>query len=388
MLTDIHNEEGWERATQEGLVPKNVRVRFLRKHRRCSENRFVAHLQSWLSFRRFNSMVLKAALEWHSEEAFDLCHHVTVAAWRLPSPLWKMPIPFIWGPIGGAGVVGRPFRRMLSPSARIFEAARDISTWRTLSSKAFRDCMAKSAVVFPANEETLQLLEPYRPGKDLRKLPIASLPEAKVTRFACKKVLGPKEGELKLFAGGNMIGSKGLSMALKALAIVRDRGVPFHYTIAGGGPEIPKVRKLIEVLDLESEVTLHRGFRGEEYVTALHSHDIYFLPSLREGTPVTMLEALLAGCFPVVAKASTQGEIAAMVNGIAAEGSTPEEMEHALAMGLLWCDSNREEMAGIAAAAPATIAAAFSLKHYIAEILESYRVSVAATPVYTPPRDS
>src|SRR4029453_12500088 len=103
VIADIHNREGWERGEREGLIPANVKVRFLRERDSCSNNRFIAHLQSWMHYATFNRLVLAAAEAWHREEHFDLCHQVTIASWRMPSPLWKLPMPFVWGPIGGAG---------------------------------------------------------------------------------------------------------------------------------------------------------------------------------------------------------------------------------------------------------------------------------------------
>jgi len=93
----------------------------------------------------------------------------------MPSPLWQLPIPFIWGPIGGAGYIPTAFRKMLSPLARIFEILRDIQTWIALRSSAFRKCMNHTAVIFAANEETEYFLEKFRVEKPLIRLPILSV---------------------------------------------------------------------------------------------------------------------------------------------------------------------------------------------------------------------
>lgn len=61
VITDIHNQKGWERGFAEGLVPGNVKVRFLRDRSACSENRLIAHLQSWLNYRDFTKRVLESA---------------------------------------------------------------------------------------------------------------------------------------------------------------------------------------------------------------------------------------------------------------------------------------------------------------------------------------
>jgi len=401
VLTDIHNKAGWDRGAEAGMIPDNVKVRFLRDRSACSQNRLIAHLQSWLNYSAFNRQVLRAAEEWHRETGFDLCHQVTIAAWRMPSPLWQLPIPFVWGPIGGAGYIPPAFRSMLSPGARIFEWVRDVQTAVASRSHAFRDCIRNTAVVFAANEETEEFLKPFRDGKPLVRLPIASLPAEKVARFRRATRLEPpdsgpsleqpvpasenriqqndkaaSQSHLRLFAGGNMIGSKGLSLALKALAMAKTQGLHFHYIIAGGGPEIPAIRRLVHSLGLDECVTLHDGYSGQDYINALHASDVYLLPSMREGTPVTLLEAMLAGCYPVVADMSAQGEIVRKLGGHAVAAYTIPQMVRGLSEALIWCGAHREKLASLASAFATTVAENFSSERYDATVHQAYETAL------------
>jgi glycosyltransferase involved in cell wall biosynthesis len=376
VLADIHNKAGWEKGAQEGTIPPNVKVRFLRDHSACSQNRFIAHIQSWLNYQSFNQQVLAAARQWHAEENFDLCHQVTIAAWRMPSPLWQLPIPFVWGPIGGAGYIPPAFRSMLSPSARLFETARDLNSSWASRGKAFRDCIRETAVVFAANEETEEFLKPFRGGRPLVRLPIVSLPAETVARFRGPDSHGPDSGTLRLFAGGNMEGRKGVSLALKALALVAKTGVDFHYTVAGGGPEIESLKKLSGNLGLHNKVEFHPGYQGDDYVKALHATDVYFLPSFRESTPVTLLEAYLAGCYPVVADTSAQGEIVRLAGGHAVPVERMDTLTQGLADAIIWCANHRNELPGLAAQAAERVAGYFSSERYDATLEQAYELAV------------
>ena len=378
VLVHARHEESWARARSEGKIPQNVEVRFIGENRPWLENRFLAHLQSWRSFAAYNRIVLKEAQRWHSEIGFDLCHQVTIATWRIPSPLWKLSIPFIWGPIGGAGYIPPVFRSMLSPLARCFETMRDVSTSRALRSKAFRDCVEQTAVIFAANEETQLLLKPYRGDRPMVKLPIASVPIDKAERFRRPERTRP-EGPLRLFAGGNMEGRKGVSLALKALAKVAAAGVDFRYTVAGGGPEIPALIKLSKDLGLTDRVEFHPGYSGQDYVTALQSADVYFLPSFRESTPVTLLEAYLAGCFPVVADTSAQGEIVRMAGGVAVPCDSPEQLVEGLAQAVIGCDLRKNQLVGEAEVFRAKVLAHFDSHLYDAALDDAYATALART---------
>jgi len=374
VITDIHNKSGWDRAAEEGKIPGNVRVRFLRDRSACSENRLIAHLQSWLNYSSFNKRVLEAAQAWHAEENFDLCHQVTIAGWRMPSPLWKLPIPFVWGPIGGAGYIPPAFRKMLSPSARLFERARDLNSWWAARSRAFRDCIRETSVVFAANEETEIFLKPFRGGRPLVRLPIVSISAEKAAAFRRPEREDADGGPLRLFAGGNMEGRKGVSLALRALAKAGERGLDYRYTIAGGGPEIPSLRKLAEELGIMANVDFHQGFRGADYIAALQDHHIYFLPSFRESTPVTLLEAYLAGCYPVVADTSAQGEIVRLAGGTAVPLTDIEGLVDGLADALVACDANRARLRDENGKSLAILAEYFHSDRYDREIAAAYSV--------------
>lgn len=372
VITDIHNKKGWERGFAEGLVPENVKVRFLRDRSACSGNRLIAHIQSWLNYRDFTGRVLAAALEWHAEENFDLCHQVTIAGWRMPSPLWQLPIPFVWGPIGGAGYIPPAFRKMLSPSARLFEAARDLNSWWAARSKAFRDCIRETSVVFAANEETEMFLKPLRGGKPLVRLPIVSISAEKADVFRRPEGKDMSGEPLLLFAGGNMEGRKGVSLALRALAKAGARGLDYRYTVAGGGPEIPSLRKVAEELEISANVDFHPGFRGPDYIAALQDQHIYFLPSFRESTPVTLLEAYLAGCYPIVADTSAQGEIVRLAGGSAVPLTDIDGLVDSLADALLECDANRARLREENEKSLVILAEYFHSDRYDREIASAY----------------
>ena len=373
VITDFHNKKGWERGFEEGLVPVNVRVRFLRDRSACSQNRLIAHIQSWLNLASFNRQVLSAALAWHEEEKFDLCHQVTIAGWRMPSPLWKLPIPFVWGPIGGAGYIPPAFRGMLSPAARMFESARDLNSWWAARTSAFRDCIRETGVVFAANEETEVFLKPFRGDGPLVRLPIASISAEKAAAFKRPEGTDMGKGPLRLFAGGNMEGRKGVGVALRALAIAAGRDLDFHYTIAGGGPEIETLKKLAGELGIAAKCDFREGYRGADYIAALQSNHIYFLPSFRESTPVTLLEAYLAGCYPVVADTSAQGEIVRLVGGHAVAVESIDQLVEGLAEAILWCASHRAELLGKATDAAGRLTEHFSSERYDRLLREAYQ---------------
>jgi len=376
VLTDIRNHHAWEIGRAEGKIPNNVQVRFLRKFSPWHKNRFIARIQSWLNYWSFNRIVLDAATEWHREISFDLCHQVTIAAWRMPSPLHQLPIPFLWGPIGGAGYIPPEFRGILSFGARQFERARDWQTAIALRSPSFHQCIGNTAVVFVANAETEELLRPFRKDRPMLRLPSGSVSSEKFEAFRRPRNSALMEGPLRLFAGGNIEGRKGVSLALKALALVKAAGVHFHYIVAGGGPEISSLRRLSQQLNLQEEVTFHPGFSGAGYIHALQQSDVYLLPSFRETTPVTLLEAYIAGCYPIVADTSAQGEIVRLVGGHAVPLTSMQGLIDGLAQAVIWGARHREELLPLTRAAADRISDHFSSERFDATMAHGYELAV------------
>ncbi len=346
VLTDERNRDSWEKASAASKIPDSVTVRFLGEGAPWHKNRMRARLQSWLEYRTFNRHQLQICSAWAEEQDVDLIHQVTYATWRIPSDLWKIPKPFVWGPIGGAAKMPRHLYRILSLGGIMFELAREVSTHLSLANPKFGECVANSSMVIPANAETSAFLKPFRGANDMKQLWSGYLSDDQITTFLMPpQVRKDCNGPLRIFAGGNLEGRKGVALALEALAIAKTQGVIFCYVIAGHGPELAKLRKDCARLRLtEDEVKFHSGFEGLAYRDALQSSEIYLLPSFRETTPVTLLEAMLAGCVPVVANSSAAGEIVKKIDGFAIEPTSRESLVGGLAAAILKLWQDRESI--------------------------------------------
>ncbi len=56
----------------------------------------------------------RAALDLHRDRPFDLAHQLNITGYREPGYLWKLPIPFVWGPVGGAADIPPGFFPIMS----------------------------------------------------------------------------------------------------------------------------------------------------------------------------------------------------------------------------------------------------------------------------------
>jgi glycosyltransferase involved in cell wall biosynthesis len=374
VLTCASQVDEWETAVREGEVGERIQVRFIGRNTPWNKNRMIARIQSWVRYLIFNRKVLAEAQKWHDEQPADLVHQITYATWRVPSPLWRMSIPFVWGPIGGTAVIPSPFLNMLSKSARLLEFVRVLQSLFAKRSAGFLNCIREASVVVAANDETEAFLLPLRNGKPLLQAPSSFISQDKIKRFS--RPFFANSERLTLFAGGNIEGRKGVSLAIRALAKVRDAGIDFHYTVAGGGPEIGKLKELAAQLDLSDKIEFHPGYQGDDFVKALQAADIYLLPSFRETTPVTLQEAILAGCYPIVADASAAGEMTRIAGGCAIRADTPDEMIDGLADALIRAAGDVPKIQEIAKQAAINVANHFAEDRYYQIISEAYEIAL------------
>jgi glycosyltransferase involved in cell wall biosynthesis len=185
-----------------------------------------------------------------------------------------------------------------------------------------------------------------------------------------------QENPLRAFAGGSLIGSKGVGFALRALRIAKDRGVIIPYTVASYGPEKAFLEKMAKGLGLQDQVAFHPGYTGSAYRQALRDHSIYLLPSFREGSAITILEAMLSGQVPVVVKASTQGEIVTSHCGFAAEGKSAEDLVQRLADALVFLATHPLEKEALGRAAHERVARHYHEQGFVEKLDRAYATAV------------
>ena len=110
--------------------------------------------------------------------------------------------------------------------------------------------------------------------------------------------LGPES--LVVLEAARMTGQKGHRYLLDAVAALKDDLPALRCLFAGDGPTRPELMRQAAALGLAGRVHF-LGFRSD-IPDLLSAADVYVLPSLSEGLPLGLLEAMAMGC-PVIASA-------------------------------------------------------------------------------------
>ena len=177
-----------------------------------------------------------------------------------------------------------------------------------------------------------------------------------------------QSGDQLVIAVGNLYPVKGHAVLLDALALLAARFPRLHVAIAGRGELEHPLRSRAEELQVSDRFHL-LGLRAD-IANVLAGADVFVLPSLSEGVPLALLEAMLTAR-PVVA--SAVGDVPIVLDGGRAGLLVPPSDAAALAARLeeLLSDPARARALSAVAQARATAAYTFDV------MMDAYRALYA-----------
>ena len=184
-------------------------------------------------------------------------------------------------------------------------------------------------------------------------------PAIDITRFIKPNNRGSGGGEeIHIATIGRLHWKKGLEFAVLALSELKSAGEEFTYHIVGGGDQEEKLRYLVSVLGLESNVIFHGTQSSEKVFEILAGIDIFLLPSLSEGLSNATLEAM-AMEIPVVA--TEVGGMAEAITDGASGYLVPAMESHAMAAKIKVLINDRDLRVRIGAEARERVETFFSI---------------------------
>ena len=129
----IVEKEKWEKDIRKWLSEhpnemRNVHFVFIHKPR-CRWLRRIWPPSYYWFYRIWHWKAYKIALRMHDEICFDCVHQLNMVGFREPGYMWKLPMPFIWGPIGGLGQTDWRLLGLLPFWGKVEFAFRNVINW-------------------------------------------------------------------------------------------------------------------------------------------------------------------------------------------------------------------------------------------------------------------
>jgi glycosyltransferase involved in cell wall biosynthesis len=224
---------------------------------------------------------------------YDVAHHVTWGGLHLGSQLWKLPIPLVYGPVGGGQTAPANYWRYFGREWPA-ELARTAATGRMLQlNRRCRQTIRNSALTLVNNSATAAACA--RLGADDVRYMLA---DGLAPSWIGAAHAQPAGTPVVLFIG-RLIPRKAPTLAVEAFAELR-RKIPARLVIAGDGPLRGKVLETIERLGVTDDVQLLGKIPHADVKSVYDSASVLLFPSLRESFGAPFIEALGRG-LPAVA---------------------------------------------------------------------------------------
>lgn len=378
VITSESNRRSIEQFIEANGI-RNPSFTFFGTDKPYCENRFIARAQSWLRYAAWTRESLHQTRRLAAVTNFDIVHQVTFSTCRVASPLWKLGLPTVVGPVGGGESTPWICLNSMSKTQRLYEIGRAAANMLMPFSRTLRRSAAKTGIFIASNQPTRRMLRRLGAKEsDIVSLPVVFFTddqvEEAVSRSRQKRV---EEKGLRLFASGILEGRKGIALVLHGMHIAATRGLQCEITIPSQGPELGYLRNLTKKLGLESAVKFPDTFSRQKYWENLRAADIYVMPSLRDNCPATLLEAMLSGCAPIVADCNGPGEMVPADAGIKIPPACPHEMAECIANALIELDADRETLRDLGKRAEAHVRRTFTENRYLQVIGDAYQRAIA-----------
>ncbi len=193
----------------------------------------------------------------------------------------------------------------------------------------------------------------------LGRLPAFYLPYGVPAAEALGRAVPERGTPLRILYLGRLVRQqKRVHLFPEVLRQLKAAEFPFHWTIAGDGPERAGLEKEMVSSPPDKVVEFVGAVGYRDVPRLLSSHDVFLLASDAEGLPLSLLEAMADGLVPVVSNLSSGvSEVVDRECGILVDPDHPT----GYADGIIWLARNPAAFSGMSEKARQRVGAQFSV---------------------------
>jgi glycosyltransferase involved in cell wall biosynthesis len=231
----------------------------------------------------------------HKDIQFDLAHHVTFGKYWSPSLISLLPIPFIWGPVGGGESAPRVFWTSLGARGMLLEILRESARCLFEIDPLVRLTAKRSRIALAKTRETGTRLIRLGAGR-IEILGESAISQEDLNRFS--KESSQEAKSIKIISIGRLLPWKGFSLGLRAFAMAvqeHEQLKDAEYWLVGDGPEFHRLQGLSNRLGIACRVKFWGNLSRDETINKLQKCNVLVHPSLHDSGGWVCLEAMAAG---------------------------------------------------------------------------------------------
>lgn len=221
---------------------------------------------------------------------FDIIHHVTFVKYSSPSFLALLPVPFVWGPLGGGEVYPQAFWQNFNFKNKVYETLRSLARWLGEHDPMARITARRSAIAYAVTKDTAKRVSNMG-AKSVKIFSAIALSNLEIERLA--QCFSINTTSVKFISISRLLHWKGIHLGLRAFALANL--LDAEYWIVGEGEEMKKLQSLALDLGISDRVKFLGLLPRSEVFLKLGQCSVLVHPSLHDSGGGVCLEAMAAG---------------------------------------------------------------------------------------------
>lgn len=255
----------------------------------CNRHNFLNYT-FYFAYQAWQKQVYKEAKNLVKHEKFDLIHFVGPTGYREPGYLWKLGLPYIWGPIGGANSNNLTLTKNISTISKLKFLFRNWANKIQLKhNRRLRQALKHTDVLLTSTSENQQIFKTilHTNSTYLPENSIASEIKLNENKFNDKN-------NFHFIFVGSLIPRKAVNILLEALTLVKHKE-KITVDIVGDGPERQTLELFAKKHQLQSLINWHGQLPRDRAVELFNNAHMHVITSTSEGNPTTIWEAMSYG---------------------------------------------------------------------------------------------
>lgn len=244
----------------------------------------------YYAYRRWHWQVYKQVLELLKTDHFDLVHYVGMIGYREPGYLWKLGLPYVWGPVSGANNAPWQLMKHMPLLGRVKLTFRSLAnTIQFHTKRRLKKALKATDILLTATSENQQKFRQVHHKDSI------CLPENCITgTITLDESKFNNPAKYNIIVIGRLDAGKSVGIFLEALAQVRNRD-KLHVDIVGDGPLRARLQGYDREHGLDGLITWHGQLPRVEAVKIFNRAHLHVITSVSEGNPTTIWEAMSYG---------------------------------------------------------------------------------------------
>ena len=299
---DVHvivEKEKFEKEIGEVLkarpeLANNITFHFIQKTRQRFLRKIWPPSYYWF-YKAWHRKAYDLALSLHKEIDFDLTHQLNMVGYREPGYLWKIDVPFVWGPVGGFNQFPLSFLKSMGVKGGVYYLGRNILNYLQMNYSSRPRLAAQKAGrgMIAATRDT------HKAIKGLWGVGSEIITEVGSLSNSISQVNRRTTGQvLQIAWSGLHVYGKALPLLLTGLSQL-DSHVDWQLNVLGEGPLTKRWKELAKQLEIDDRCKWHGWLVKDKAVNVMKGSHLFVITSLSDLTSTVTLEALSLG-LPII----------------------------------------------------------------------------------------